>query len=133
MHIVFYMKECGISEAKPFAKPPGGQSGKYSRKLKTTLSFADSDDLYRLDMPGHRKMELERATHSLDILPLHEQLNSHAKDCGDIEAQLQDLKDRDALPAIYTSHPVVTANAGETVPCFPSLLMGFQRLREMGS
>ena len=69
-------------------------------------------------------MELQWATHSLDILPLHEQLNSHAKDCGDIEAQLQDLKDRDALPAIYTSHLVVTANAGETVLCFSIFVDG---------
>ena len=110
------MKEAGIECAGAYALRPGSASqGHYSRKLKRTMGYDDCKEIYELDIPGHRKHDLERTSHATATLPLHEQVAKHLEtDVGTLTALAERIA-ADDLPEVYKNHEVVLANPDKQV------------------
>jgi hypothetical protein len=113
--LMFWADKAGISEAKAFALRPEAPSGHASRKLRLALGHTGSPGLYEAEMPGHARRDLERSSHSVSVLPLHEQLAQSLD--GDVGAltKLAERRAADDLPLAYTQHKVVLDNPGDIV------------------
>ncbi len=113
--LMYGAKQAGVAEAKPYSLKPGSSTGHAARKLKAALGHNVSTDLYEAGVPGHSRHDLERTSHLVSFMPLHEQIaRSMEQDVGTL-TKLIALKASGDLPPIYTQHKVVTDHPDEPV------------------
>jgi hypothetical protein len=117
---MWFAKEAGIAEAKPFSLKPGSNAGHCSRKLKIALGHANSPDIYELPTPGHAKHDLSRTVHNISSLPAHEQLNEDLENDVSCRAKLAELYRDRAFPPCYWAHPIVQRYEAEGTPVLPT-------------
>jgi hypothetical protein len=97
----------GIAEARPYAFPPGKSSGHYARHLLPFLGSAEERaGLYELDVPGHRKTELSRTVHKVQVMPPHEVL-AEAMQAPAYIAKVEEFLASNPMPPAYENHVVV--------------------------
>ena len=65
---MYYAGRAGVGEAVKYGFPPGKQSGSYQRHLNPLLTTGSCKaPMYEVNVPGHSKHDLVRATHTLCI------------------------------------------------------------------
>jgi hypothetical protein len=121
---MWWASRSGVEEATPYAFRPDAPSGHYSRKCKAALGWVDTSPFYPLDIPGHGKHDLERATHTVDTLPLHEQLADDLEGDPACRFTLAQWRVEGRLPEAYWQHPVTQEARGEAVMPFALYLDG---------
>ena len=75
-------------------------------------------------LPGHDKHDLERAQHTIDTLPLHEQLAEELEGDPACRLTLAQWRIEGRLPPTYWQHPVTQDASGEAVMPFALYLDG---------
>jgi hypothetical protein len=97
----------GITEARPYAFPPGKSSGHYSRHLIPFIgSVEERAWLYELDVPGHRKTEMSRTVHTIQVMPPHEILAEAMQAPAYLE-KVGEFLASTTMPPAYEEHVVV--------------------------
>jgi hypothetical protein len=105
----------GITEARPYAFPPGKSSGHYARHLLPFIGSAEERAaLYELDVPGHRKTEMSRTVHKIPVMPPHEVL-AEAMESPAYIATVKEFVANNPMPPAYDDH-VVVRSAREADP-----------------
>ena len=59
--------KCGAEACIPFGLKPGSASGHYMRKVKQQLGLHDPRGEYRLNVPYHAKMTMQRAVRPMPM------------------------------------------------------------------
>ena len=121
---MWWASRAGVEEAKPYAFRPDAPSGHYSRKVKAALGWSDTSPFYPLDIPGHGKHDLERAPHTIDTLPLHEQLVDDLEGDPACRLTLAQWRVEGRLPPAYWQHPVTQDAREEAAMPFALYLDG---------
>jgi hypothetical protein len=113
--LMHWAEKAGVTEAKAYATQPNTSGGHASRKLRAALGHVACTDLYEADVPGHSRHDLERTTHVVSFLPMHEQIAKSLRDTPGSLTKLAELKATGDLPRAYVEHPVVLGNPDEPV------------------
>jgi hypothetical protein len=96
---------------------PGHSSGHYSRHVKRLHSWDPYSTVnYTLQVPGHRKHDMDRSTGDLQVVPIHEAVEAQLEDDPLYLTDLQAAIDRGELPPSYHEHPLVRASPEPPVP-----------------
>ena len=106
--LAFFATKAGVKDSPELckvAKPPGLQTGKYSRQFDTVFSHPDTEGFEYVKTPASSRVELGRIIMDTPVAPPHEALV--------IEWRLRKAHLREKLavaklPRKYHSHPVVT-------------------------
>ena len=105
--LCYFAGKAGIAEAVRYGVRPGCSSGNYSRHLDPILGFERGNRaLYDMDIPGHNKQSLSRASLSLPTLPPHESFSSDITEDATYSVKLAEMLSA-GMPPAYTEHPVV--------------------------
>ena len=113
----FYAKQAGaVGFVRVLAHNPNAKSGHFQRHLDGVLSFDDErKQLYELKCPGHDKYDMERVTHTIHVLPFHEQLADEVAATPGLDKRCAELTRAQEWSDDYYDHPVVVANPGQIV------------------
>ena len=104
-------------QVQALGQKPGGRSGHYSRHLKKNTGFAQaSDKCYVIDVPGTNPHELDRCTHELPVLPIHEVIYNDVQDNPEMLDKAKSTAEYRALPPAYYEHPIVQAADTPPIP-----------------
>jgi hypothetical protein len=105
--LCYLVGKAGIAEAVRDGMRPGCSSGNYGRHLDPILGFERGNRaLYDMDIPGHNKQSLPRASLNLPTLPPHESFNSDITEGATYSVKLAEMLSA-GMPPAYTEHPVV--------------------------
>ena len=116
--ILYWCGKCGITAAVPWGMRPSAQSGKFAPHVERKLGHVSvKRKLYRFEVPGYNRHDMERTRHVLHMNPAHEQAAKSMADPS-FETTLLDKRDRMELPPNYYDHPVVVAAAGAAVAAY---------------
>ena len=114
--LMFWLKEMGVKQAKPYAVRPGSNSGAYNRRIRRALGWDTRRDWYELDVPGHSRHDLQRTLHTVPVIPFQEQLERQfTADSDFCKSRLMEMRREDKLPPRYWRHPVVQEHPQELV------------------
>ena len=114
---MWYSKEGGIAEARPYAFRPGASTGHYQRYLKDALpTFQEKDLLYTVPLPSWNAKEMHRDVHSLQVLNPHEILPQEFEDNPTMRSDLASKISEGRLPRIYHEHKIVREAAERGLP-----------------
>ena len=86
---------------------PGCSSGNYSRHIDPILGFERGNRaLYHMDILGHSKQSLSRASLNLPTLPPHESFSDDITEDAAYSVKLAEMLSA-GMPPAYTEHPIV--------------------------
>lgn len=95
---------------------PAAASGHYQRHLDSVLQRSEAKkELYEVAMPGHSRYDRDRVSHTVRVMPCHEQLANELVEQPELGPRLDELIERREWGEDYYSHPVVLANPEERV------------------
>lgn len=116
--LCYYASRAGMPFVERFGLAPGKSSGHYSRRVHGALAKEEggSDELYSIQVPGHRRHDLSRTTHTLKVMPGHESLAKEMERDPSLSLRIREAIDEDTLPPSYMEHPVVQDSATPVLP-----------------
>ena len=115
--VMHWASLAGVPDVKKYGYKPGAPSGHYLRHLREVLPvFAGNDELYGMEMPTYDKDSLGRATHNLQVLPPHEEVNADLQSEPGTLLRLEEAKRDDELPPCYYNNPIVRSTDEPVLP-----------------
>lgn len=96
-----------------FGMKPGSSSGHYHLHLGNLLGFKDNrENLYQLEVPGHRRHDFERTTFVMPSVPAQEALAREIERDPSLTDRLREAKAGNALPKAFPDHPIAQRHNG---------------------
>ena len=118
--IAWWAGKAGASgDCSPLGMAPGKASGGYHRHVDRFLGHLDTKWLYEIDVPGHDRHEVARASQRIFVGNAHEMLAEEFKESPDLLSfKLKELQATNVLPPSYFENPIVQRFQHEDIPIF---------------
>ena len=105
--LCYFAGKASIAKAFRYGMWPGYSNGNYNRHLDPNLGFERGNRaLYDMDIPGHNKQSLPRASLNLPTLPPRESFNNDITEDAAYSVKLAEMLAA-GMPPTYTEHPIV--------------------------